>query len=78
MLDARIPDVLGATWVVLASKENKLNSPEVATASNSLYCPSCARQKRAPCCNAKEFPYSSIYLNPRNCQSTRNQHNGGA
>lgn len=28
MLEATIPDFVSATWVVLASKENKLNSPD--------------------------------------------------
>lgn len=73
MLEATIPDFVSATWVVLTSKENKLNSPEIATASHSLYCQPSSR-KKGPCAamQIKEFPYSSIYLNPRNCQSTHN------
>lgn len=66
MLEA-IPDFIRATWVVLASNENKLNSPEISTASHSLYC----SHKKEPqaAMQLKNFPVATFIQTPETAKA---------
>lgn len=72
MLETTIPGLIRATWGV-CQQCKRTNSPEISTASHSLDCHPCSWQKEPHVAILIcEFPHSSIYLNPRNCQCIHN------